>query len=147
GFDVNTYVLTGKGDPAKALAGLYFWTWDTEEVLDMIQWMRRWNADPAHKKKVKFYGFDMQFPVVAARRALAFLHRVDPTGEKAAAQPLASVTDPYTADKLRQLPADRKQSLLKAATDLVSRFDEHHEQYVRHSSDSEWAVARQMARI
>src|SRR5947209_4696559 len=43
GFDVNEYVLTGKGDPAKALAALGFWTWDTEEVLDMIRWMRTYN--------------------------------------------------------------------------------------------------------
>ena len=28
-FDVNEFVLTGKGDPARALAGMYFWTWDT----------------------------------------------------------------------------------------------------------------------
>ena len=61
-FDVNEFVLNGKGDPAGALAGLYFWTWDTEEVLDMIRWMRNYNADPHHEKKVKFYGFDAQVP-------------------------------------------------------------------------------------
>jgi erythromycin esterase len=44
-FDINEYVLTGNGDPVKALAGLYFWTWDTEEVLEMIRWMRRYNDD------------------------------------------------------------------------------------------------------
>ena len=38
-----------------------FWTWDTEEVLALIEWMRAWNAD-ATTRKVKFYGFDMQFP-------------------------------------------------------------------------------------
>ena len=26
---VNDYVLNGNGDPAKALAGFYFWTWNT----------------------------------------------------------------------------------------------------------------------
>src|ERR1700731_2659437 len=36
---VNDYVLNGNGDPAQALAGLYFWTWNTEEVLDLILWM------------------------------------------------------------------------------------------------------------
>jgi erythromycin esterase len=51
---VNDYVLSGKGDPAVALAGMYFWTWNTEEVLDMIRWMRKYNDDPAHDKKVKF---------------------------------------------------------------------------------------------
>ena len=41
-------VRTGQGDPAKALYGLQFWTWDTREVLDMILWMRAYNADAAH---------------------------------------------------------------------------------------------------
>jgi erythromycin esterase len=49
---VNDYVLNGKGDPAKALSGMYFWTWDTEEVLDMIRWMRQYNEDPTHVHKI-----------------------------------------------------------------------------------------------
>src|SRR5216684_1510761 len=63
---VNEYVLHGHGDATAALAGMYFWTWNTEELLDLIQWMRAWNADPKHDKKVRFYGFDMQFSLVAA---------------------------------------------------------------------------------
>jgi erythromycin esterase len=39
-FDINEYVLTGKGDPEKALASLYNWVYNTEEVLDMIRWIR-----------------------------------------------------------------------------------------------------------
>ncbi|HUP18578.1 MAG TPA: erythromycin esterase family protein, partial [Gemmatimonadota bacterium] len=41
-LDVNRYVLSGEGDPARALAGMYFWTWDTEEVLALIRWMREY---------------------------------------------------------------------------------------------------------
>lgn len=55
-MDVNRYVLTGEGDPERALAGMYFWTWDTEEVLALIRWMRRYNEDPGHRRKVEFYG-------------------------------------------------------------------------------------------
>ena len=77
GFAVNEYVLTGKGDPEKALAGLYFWTWHTEEVLEMIRWMRRHNADRDHPKKVKFYGFDMQFGTRALRLLEDYLNAVD----------------------------------------------------------------------
>ena len=39
-YRLNDYVLEGKGDPAQLLRGMYFWTWDTEEVLAMIRWMR-----------------------------------------------------------------------------------------------------------
>src|SRR6185312_15568712 len=40
---VNDYILNGRGDPREALKGLYFWTWNTQEVLDMIEWMRAFN--------------------------------------------------------------------------------------------------------
>ena len=33
-YRLNDYVLNGTGDPAQLLRGMYFWTWDTEEVLD-----------------------------------------------------------------------------------------------------------------
>src|SRR6476620_3758937 len=42
-YRLNDYVLNGVGDPAKLLRGMYFWTWNTEEVLDMIRWMRELN--------------------------------------------------------------------------------------------------------
>jgi erythromycin esterase len=77
-FAVDDYVLTGRGDPAKALAGLYFWTWDTEEVLGMIRWMRAYNEDSAHLKKLRFYGVDMQTDTVAYAQAKAWLEGVDP---------------------------------------------------------------------
>jgi len=72
---VNEYVLTGRGDPRAALAGLYFWTWNTEEVLALIEWMRAWNA--SGRGRVEFWGFDMQNPTVAADSVRAFVARAD----------------------------------------------------------------------
>ena len=44
-YRLNDYVLNGTGDPAKLLKGMYFWTWDTQEVLAMIAWMRACVSD------------------------------------------------------------------------------------------------------
>jgi erythromycin esterase len=74
---VDEYVRTGQGDPAKALAGLYIWPWNTEEVLDLIRWMRQWNAVPGHRQ-VRFYGFDIQAGAVSAERLAARLQQIDP---------------------------------------------------------------------
>jgi erythromycin esterase-like protein len=63
-YRLNDYVLNGVGDPAKLLKGMYFWTWDTQEVLAMIEWMREFNK--SGKGRVQFTGFDMQTPDVAA---------------------------------------------------------------------------------
>jgi erythromycin esterase len=57
-YRLNDYVLNGVGDPAKLLKGMYFWTWDTQEVLAMIHWMREFNK--SGKGRVQFTGFDMR---------------------------------------------------------------------------------------
>ncbi|HEX6903722.1 MAG TPA: erythromycin esterase family protein [Thermoanaerobaculia bacterium] len=75
-YAVNEYVFTGKGDPKELLKGMYFWTWDTQEVLDMIEWMRRFNQ--SGKGKIQFLGFDMQTHIVAAKNARAFVAKADP---------------------------------------------------------------------
>lgn len=74
-YRVNDYVLHGKGDPKALLAGMYFWTWNTEEVLDMIEWMRRFNA--SGKGRIQFTGFDMQTVRVAVEIVEALLGKVD----------------------------------------------------------------------
>jgi erythromycin esterase-like protein len=54
---------------------MYFWTWDTEEVLAMIRWMREFNQ--SGKGRVQFTGFDMQTPTVAASIVRDFTARYD----------------------------------------------------------------------
>jgi erythromycin esterase len=71
---VDRYVRTGEGDPEVLLSGLYFWTWNTREVLDMIQWMRTYNSAGGN---VGFYGFDMQYPGMAIDSLLRFVRVVD----------------------------------------------------------------------
>ena len=145
-FDVNRYVLTGQGDPEKALAGLYFWTWDTEEVLAMIRWMRSYNADPAHTNKVKFYGFDMQSPSRAAKVALGYLHEVDP-GWSWQGEDLAVLANPYLAAQVSYWPKERRDRIAAAARELLARFDSEKARYTARNSEREWALARQHARI
>jgi erythromycin esterase len=145
GFDVNDYVLTGKGDPEKALGGLYFWTWDTEEVLDLIRWMRAWNADPKHKKKVKFYGVDMQSPERAAKVLRAYLHKVDPTFEETARALLIRASLPAT--KMADRSPERAMQLLATLKPIMSAFEERRAAWEKRSSAAEWALAKQHATI
>ena len=70
-WSVNDYVLGGAGNPRALLDGMYFWTWNTEEVLEMIEWMHRFNA--AGRGRIEFTGFDMQTPDIAAGIVRRFL--------------------------------------------------------------------------
>jgi erythromycin esterase len=146
-FDINEYVMTGKGDPAKALAGIYFWTWDTEEVLEMIQWMRRYNADPNHTRKVKFYGFDMQSAARAAKVTLSYLRRVDPQRAENAAKELGLLANPYTEPQFYTLAKEKKVAAAETVKSVLASFDERNQDYVNRSNADEWSLARLHAQI
>ncbi|HKP47786.1 MAG TPA: erythromycin esterase family protein [Pyrinomonadaceae bacterium] len=74
-YRLNDFVLNGQGDPAKLIKGMYFWTWNTQEVLDMVLWMREFNK--SGKGRVQFTGFDMQTPDVAAEIVREFVDKND----------------------------------------------------------------------
>ncbi|MBS0196696.1 MAG: erythromycin esterase family protein [Planctomycetes bacterium] len=80
-YALNAYVTEGKGDPKKLIAGMYFWTWNTQEVLAMVEWMRDWNQKhppESGKPRLQFTGFDMQTQTVALRLVEEFLKIQDP---------------------------------------------------------------------
>ncbi|HEX2191384.1 MAG TPA: erythromycin esterase family protein [Longimicrobiaceae bacterium] len=75
---INDYVRGGPGDPRELLSATKFWTWRAQEVVDMIEWMRRHNRAPGDAPRVEFRGFDMQYSRVAMDDVEAFVSRVDP---------------------------------------------------------------------
>jgi erythromycin esterase-like protein len=89
-YRIDHYVHTGEGDPKQLIKGMYFWTWNTEEVHDMVQWMRRFNQAG---KRIDFTGFDMQTPDVATEEVLQFLKKVDETQHAAARTAYAGAVD------------------------------------------------------
>jgi erythromycin esterase-like protein len=96
-YRLNDFVLNGAGDPKQLLKGLYFWTWNTEEVLDMILWMRDFNK--SGKGRIEFTGFDMQTPTVSIDIVRQFAMSNDPTFYAATLDPLyrqLSRTQPST---------------------------------------------------
>jgi erythromycin esterase len=73
---LNQYVLHGKGDPKRLVERIGFQAWDTQEMLNLIKWMRRYNA--SGKGKIEFTGFDIQIPTVAMRKVKQFINKVEP---------------------------------------------------------------------
>jgi erythromycin esterase len=133
-FRVNEYVLHGTGDPKKALAGLYFWTWHTEEVLAMIEWMRGFNK--SGKGKVQFLGFDMQTGTVARAGAKAFVARVDPTFAKEADALYAKAAPLYPEDAagyqaLQAMKDAEKKGWADAAWAVVAHLEKDRDVYLK----------------
>jgi erythromycin esterase len=76
--DINEYVLNGKGDLAKMLAKQGTWAWDTEEVAEVIEWLRQYNSSVPAEKKVRFTGFDIHNNNQAIELVANYLAKVAP---------------------------------------------------------------------
>ncbi len=137
---IDDYVLHGTGDPKEALAGIYFWTWRTEEVLDLIEWMRAYNADAKHKRKLRFYGVNMQTGRVATQQLHDYLQTVNPAYTAGVNDELKKMTDEA------YLHANAA-SLGPIIDSLGKRLDDRRSSYVKKSSRRKWQIARQNARI
>jgi len=59
-YDINKYVLTGEGNAKEALSRNGYWVWQSQEVLDLIEWMKDYNKGKTSNQKIQFYGYDMQ---------------------------------------------------------------------------------------
>lgn len=137
---INDYVLHGKGDPEKAVAGQGFWTWSTEEVLDLVRWMRRYNENPARAVKLKFYGFDMQNERSAANAALDFLERA---GDPAAGEFRKRLRPAFTLRFAAGEGTDEEAAGVdEALAALAGHFDANRARLVAATSADEFAVRR-----
>jgi erythromycin esterase len=136
---VNDYVLYGKGDVKQVVKGMGFWTWDTKEVVDMVEWMREYNKN--HTKKVKFYGFDMQSSVTAASKITEYLKKVDGTYENQIDNVLAKFRNPSVfQDNNTQLKGDK-------IKEIITTFEKNKDEYISKSSKEEYEMYKQNLNI
>ncbi len=146
-FRLNQYVRTGTGNPARRLDNLYFWTWDTQEVLDQIHWMRDYNreGDP----DVGFYGFDMQYPTMAMEVVFDFTEDVDPEMVSTVHNHYSCYRTYVARDTLRyQNASDSTQQQCKEGVRAVSTLlDENQDAYVNRTSQRKFMFVRQHARL
>ncbi|MEQ9297278.1 MAG: erythromycin esterase family protein [Cyclobacteriaceae bacterium] len=72
---INAYVLGGQLSRAEILDNLTYPSWQTQDMLDIIDWIRLYNTTA--KAKVTFAGFDMQSGQLALLRLGALVAQLD----------------------------------------------------------------------
>ncbi|MBN2270266.1 MAG: erythromycin esterase family protein [Sedimentisphaerales bacterium] len=76
-YKINEYLLGEDVSPQEALEELVYKVWRTEEILEMLIWMREYNA--THDKKLKFYGLDTRPVFRCAKVVYDYLRRTNGT--------------------------------------------------------------------
>ena len=149
---INDYVLDGSSTADAAalvkanLSGIY----QTEEVLALVEWMHSYNSTVPPERRVRFCGFDVQSPHLAADKVVAFLKRVDPARVP---QALALMRETAPTDFRRFWLAYGERSVRQKARlrarllQLLGSLTANQARYVRRTSAAEFDAALQAARI
>jgi erythromycin esterase len=145
-FAIDDYVLGGRGDPEMLLAGQLVSLWQTEELRDLLRWMREWNR--THARKLRFHGIDMRTGVRAARDVIAYLRRVD-RDELAspAGRALTPIACPVAYQDVVRRPKPELAALAVEMRGLVERLERGRASYVARSSADAWWRATAEARV
>ncbi|UCF61802.1 MAG: PD40 domain-containing protein [Anaerolineaceae bacterium] len=75
--EINHYLQTGEGNPRELLAELDDPRWNTQEMLDMLWWMRFHNRQPGNAPTISLYGFEVDTPFLPMDLVIANLMQID----------------------------------------------------------------------
>ena len=94
GLAINEYVLTGKGSAEEVLSQESIHAvYQTDSVLELIEWIRTFNEGRMDSDKIRVHGFDMQDPVVATAKLKQYFETVDPEIIKDVASEIEQLTE------------------------------------------------------
>ena len=137
---INDYVLTGKGDLATVLTGQGYVVWDTEEMANLIEWLRNYNQTLPAEKKVKFYGLDNSNNAFGRKEILSYISKVAP--EKVVATDSLFLLLANAEKKWpMKIDAETEKILLHSMPhlqDLYEFLSSNREEFVKNSSSKEF---------
>jgi erythromycin esterase len=121
------------------------------ENVDLVQWMRAFNTDSAHRRHVRFYGVDLSLggphgytpKPFAFQAVLAYLARVDP----ASARDQETVLHPFMVrlPEVASFSASEHNRFATAIDDFVSLLERNRRRFIAASSNVEYEWAHQTA--
>jgi erythromycin esterase len=143
---LDRYITTGTGDLRQLMKDtMHFWTWETEEVYQLLEWMRQYNQDKSRDRMIRYIGFDCQFQTYQGGFLIEYLETVAPdflATVRTILENSASLNyDAYSG--MTQEQWDTWQ------TDFQSLYDEivnRENQFVLMSGQEEYEIAKQLAR-
>ena len=138
-YKLNKYIINGAGDPKKLIKGMGFWTWDTQEMLDIVVWMKKYNDD--HSKKINFTGFDMQLYPSALKEIKSQLNKYGINYDLSILEiNLRNLNDKMDEFYLKRNPFNRKLKRSKSIKTELSYLRHRTAKRIPDKKDQDWFI-------
>lgn len=137
---INDYVVHGEGDPRDGLENVYFWTWNVDAVLSMVEWLRSFNEGRPLEDRVRFFGFDAQYTSGAVSRLEAVLDQAEVPVPESIRTALAAADD--DGERPDGDIGPRLDTAARLVDTLGRHLDDHREAYVAATDERSYALTR-----
>jgi protein-L-isoaspartate(D-aspartate) O-methyltransferase len=117
-----------RGDHAEeAFTRFPVWMWRNEEVLALVERLRRWNGDRPPERRASFHGLDLYGLSASIAAVIDYLERVDPDAARVARERYSCLTpwqkDPAAYGRAALIEGNRRceKPVLEMLRDLLGR--------------------------
>jgi len=142
---INEYIQGGTGNINEIMSNMPGWfLWDTQEMLNIINWMQAYNVNPKNEKKIQFYGIDIVSPNYALDLIFNYLNKVEPfIGKKYLSKTFAQdiINDNMWSDTLQRysgLSTEKKEILNQNYNELFAQIKQNEIEYISKSTTEEY---------
>ena len=143
---LDRYVTTGEGNLKSLMSSkMHFWTWHTEEVMALLEWMRAYNDGRPEEDKIHYFGFDCQYTdlhvPLLREYILKFLPAVPLEIEAVLAEIQALTTSSY-----QTMESSRRDALIAKLAVVDDVFVSHEAEACAALGELDFHIARQLVR-
>lgn len=137
GQEINNFILNGKGTAKEAVNTLDYSIYKTEQMINLVQWMRDYNRSVNEDEKIRFYGNDMQRYDFSKKELLDYYAVVNTDGANKYTNLLKHVSN----DTMRKLTTEQLEKVDDTIDDIIQDLQSNKTNYVRHSSPEDYRFA------
>ena len=142
----DEYITAGEGNLEDLMrTRMHFWTWRTEEVKALLEWMRDYNSGRGEEDMIHYYGFDCQYMTYQGELLIEYLEEVNPPIPDST-RTFLEYTTTLSATAFEDMTSEQYGELENDIQNLYDYFEENEATFVASSSLKEFEIAKQLVR-
>ncbi|UCH92587.1 MAG: erythromycin esterase family protein [Candidatus Aminicenantes bacterium] len=141
---LNNYVTKGEGDLTNLMrTRMQFYTWKTEEVRELLEWMKDYNLGKEEEEKIHYIGFDCQFTTYQPDLLQEYLQQTSPGLWETASPVLEQVTD-LSRDDYSAMPKETYNDIKTQLESLENLITANKDHLIANSSSNQYEINKQL---
>ncbi len=144
-LEINNYVVNGEGTAEEALSSISSPIFRTEEILNLVEWVREHNKQVSDEEKVRFYGFDMQNDIASFKKLRKIMQKVDRDFIEANNETLEFMEQGKMM--FAEIDKEKEAELKDFITDLENQVKQKQDEYLEIISEKEYNLLKQLVVI